>query len=99
MVISGVDRLILKSIAAQDGITCGLASIAYQTGVDYRHAHRRLHRLQSLGLVSVDRRGRGRRVIIRLETGALLLTLGGGTRGGVPICLFDGSQFTVHKNG
>jgi len=99
MVISGVDRLILGSIAAQDGITCGLASIADQTGVDYRHAHRRLYRLQSLGLVKVDRRGRGKRVIIRLETGALLLTLGGGTRGGAPVFVIGSSQITGHKNG
>ena len=100
MVISSVDQQILSSIAAVDGIHCGLAGIVDQTGMDYRHAHRRLHRLTELGLVSVDRRGKGRRMIIRLEAAALLLTLcAGNTRGGVPVCVFSSSRITDHKNG
>lgn len=100
MVISSVDQTILRSIAEKDGIRCGLLEIVDQTGMDYRHAHRRLHRLASLGLVSVDRRGKGKRLIIRLEAAALLLTLcAGHTRGGVPVCLLDGSRITGHKNG
>lgn len=100
MMISQVDQRILSSVAEMDGIHCGLSTIVDRTGMDYRHAHRRLQRLAQMGLVSVDRRGKGRRMIIRLEAAALLLTLcAGHTRGGVPVCVFAGLQITGRKNG
>lgn len=97
MVISRVDRHILREIAAGDGIRCGLLEIAEKTGCDYRNAHRRLRRLERAGLVRVDRRGRGKRLIIRLEAAAILLTISSGcTRGAAPIFVSTGLQHAGH---
>lgn len=98
MVISKVDRQIIGSIAEMDGITCGLSGIVDKIGMDYKHAHKRLRRLCSMGLVTVDSRGKGCRLIIRLEAAALLLTLySGSARGRVPVFVSPGLRFTDYK--
>lgn len=98
MVISRVDRQIIRQVAMVDGIACGLSTIAALAGVSYQQAHTRLKLLESAGLVVVDRRGKGKRLIIKL-TGSSVLAMVRGYRARIvpPVSGFVGLQITYHK--
>ena len=98
MVISRVDRHILKSVAEMDGIRCGLLEIARTSGFSYQQIHARLGVLESARLLRVNRRGRGRRLLISATSLGLIVFMRTHiSRVGVPVCVPSGLQITESK--
>jgi predicted transcriptional regulator len=65
MVLTHVEQLLLEWIAEAGSVESLFRLAVGELGVDYSNAHRCLSNLESLGLIEVIRRGRGRPLIMR----------------------------------
>ncbi len=60
---------VLLGYVIENGPVCGFFQAVCDLGVNYSHAHNCLNRLEQEGLITVERYGPGKRIVIRASPG------------------------------